>query len=127
MADTSSTSSRVRDSARIILACIRLINGAAALVAPKVLLRSLGVDPNTNPAALYAFRMFGVRTVVVGVELLLPPGEVRTRAVRSAVIIHASDVAAALLAGLPARGARTAALISTANTILAILARPRRT
>ena len=120
------TTSRVRDSARIILACIRLLNGVAALLAPKLILRRVGVDPAANPAALYAFRMFGIRTVVIGAELLLPDGEVRRRAVRSAVVIHASDVMAALLAGLPPRGARTAAAISTVNTILAVLSQSRR-
>ncbi len=116
----------VRDAARILLACIRLFNGAAALLAPKFLLRRLGVDPNTNPSALYALRMFGIRTVLIGAELLFSAGEVRARSVRNAVVIHASDVGAALLAGLPPRGARTAALISAVNTILAILAQPRK-
>lgn len=115
-----------REIARIILACIRLVNGVAALVAPKLLLRNLGVDPNTNPAALYALRMFGIRTVVIGAELLLATGEVRAQSLRTAVVIHASDVGAALFAGLPPRGRRTAALISTVNTVLAILAQPRK-
>ena len=116
----------IRNIARIILACIRLVNGAAALLAPKLLLRNLGVDPNTNPAALYALRMFGVRTVIIGAELAFSTGEVRARSVRAAIVIHASDIGAALLAGLPPRGRRTAALISAINTILAILAQPRK-
>jgi hypothetical protein len=116
---------QVHDVARVILAGIRVVNGAAGLFAPRFLLRNLGVDPDANPAALYAFRMFGVRTVIIGVQLLLPEGPLRRQALSTAPIIHASDVAAATLAGLPARGARTAAGISVVNTILAVLAQPR--
>ena len=116
----------MRDSSRLILAAIRVFNGAAALFAPKFLLRNLGVDPDTNSAALYALRMFGVRTIIIGVQLVLPEGPVRTQALRTAPIIHASDVVAATLAGMPARGARRAAIISIANTLLALAAQPGR-
>jgi len=117
--------SRLGNVARILLAAIRCVNGAGALFAPRLLLRGLGADPAANPAALYAFRMFGVRTLIIGIQLLLGPGEVRRQALRIAPIIHASDVGAAVLAGLPARSTRTAAVISLVNTVLALIAQPR--
>src|SRR3712207_7487934 len=46
---------------RIALAGIRLFNGTAALLAPAWLTRRLGVDPDTNPAVIYVFRLFGIR------------------------------------------------------------------
>jgi hypothetical protein len=103
-----------------------LFNGVMALLAPKFLLRRLGVDPDTNPAALYALRMFGIRTVLIGADLLRSSGEIQSRSLRTAVVIHASDVGAALLAGLPPRGMRMATAISAVNTLLAILAQPRK-
>jgi hypothetical protein len=116
---------RTRDYARIALAWIRLINGALALIAPAFLARQVGVDPDLNPGVKYAFRMFGVRTVLIGADLLLQTGEERARSLRTAVIIHASDTLAALLAalskGFPAR-ARFIVVISAINTALAVYA-----
>jgi hypothetical protein len=57
---------RAHDFARITLAGIRLFNGVAALFVPTTLARRLGVDPEANPAALYALPLFGVRTVLIG-------------------------------------------------------------
>ena len=117
---------RVHDYARITLAGIRLFNGVAALFVPATLARRLGVDPEANPAALYALRLFGVRTVLIGAQLLLRDGGLRAHSVRVAPVIHAVDATAALVAGdrgqLPRRAATTAALISTVNTVLAIVA-----
>ena len=117
---------RVHDYARITLAGIRLFNGVAALFVPATLARRLGVDPEANPAALYALRLFGVRTVLIGAQLLLRDGGLRAHSVRVAPVIHAVDATAALIAGdrgqLPRRAATTAALISTVNTVLAIVA-----
>ena len=64
-------SDRVRTVARILLASIRLFNGTIALLAPAALARRLGANPDANPAVLYALRLFGIRTVVIGAELLL--------------------------------------------------------
>jgi hypothetical protein len=117
--------------ARITLAGIRLFNGVAALFAPATLARQLGVDPAANPAALYALRLFGVRTVLIGAQLLLRDGGVRAHSLRVAPTIHALDASAALIAGergqLPRRAATTAAIISTVNTVLAIVALKRGT
>ena len=120
---------RAGDYARIALASIRLFNGAAALFAPATLARRLGVDPEANRAALYVLRMFGVRTVLIGAQLLLRDEGVRSHSLRVAPVIHAVDAAAALIAGdrghLPRRVSTTAALISTVNTILAVIAQMR--
>jgi hypothetical protein len=120
------TRHRASDGARIALACVRLVMGGLGLVAPTVLVRRLGVDPAGNTVALYAFRLFGVRNVVLGVALLGPAGPVRDHAVRTAPIIHASDTLAAAVTGirgpLPRRAAIMIVLISLVNTVLAILA-----
>jgi hypothetical protein len=122
---------RSLDFARITLAGIRLFNGVAALFVPATLARGLGVDPEANRAALYALRLFGVRTILIGVQLLLRDGGVRAHSLRVAPAIHALDATAALIAGergqLPQRAATTAALISTVNTVLAIVALKRGT
>ena len=59
-----------RDHARIALATIRLVNGTMALLTPGMMLRRLGADPRANGVAVYPLRMFGIRTVVLGVERL---------------------------------------------------------
>jgi hypothetical protein len=122
---------RAHDYARLALATIRLFNGVAALFVPATLARQLGVDPAANPAALYALRLFGVRTVLIGAQLLLRDEGLRAHSLRVAPAIHALDASAALIAGergqLPRRAAMTAAIISTVNTVLAIVALKRGT
>jgi hypothetical protein len=122
---------RAHDYARLALATIRLFNGVAALFVPATLARQLGVDPAANPAALYALRLFGVRTVLIGTQLLLRDEGLRAHSLRVAPAIHALDASAALIAGergqLPRRAATTAAIISTVNTVLAIVALKRGT
>lgn len=120
----------VRDHARIALAAIRLVNGTMALLTPKMMLRRLGADPAANQVAIYPLRMFGVRTVVLGVDLLAG-GSMQQKG-RVGVVIHATDAASAITAGLrrqlPARVALVAAGISLTNTALAaIIAQPERT
>jgi hypothetical protein len=115
----------VSDWARILLACIRLVNGGAALLVPGFLARQIGIDPEANPGALYVFRMFGIRTVFIGAELLMQTGDRRAEALRRAVLIHASDTLAALLAQLSGRlprSGRAIVFISATNTVLAIIA-----
>jgi hypothetical protein len=112
--------------ARKTLAAIRLLNGGVALVAPQLLLRRLGTDPARDPSGIYPLRMFGVRTVLIGADLLLLQGEERRRAARLAVLIHASDTVSAATAGmrgyLPAKVAVMTTAISATNTVLAVLA-----
>ena len=119
------------DYARITLAGIKLFNGVAALFVPATLARRVGVDPDANPAALYALRLFEVRTVLIGAQLLLRDPGLRAHSLRVAPAIHALDASAALIAGergqLPQRAATTAAIISSVNTVLAIVALKRGT
>lgn len=127
---SSSPGTGSSDFARVTLAGIRLFNGLAALFAPEFLIRRLGLDPKANAAMIYPFRMFGIRTIIVGAELLLPPGEVRTHAQRMAIFIHGSDALTALIARLsgqlPSRQGTVAVAISTTNFVLSLLARPRK-
>jgi len=118
-----------RDHARIALATIRLVNGTIALLAPEMMLRRLGADPAVNGVAVYPLRMFGIRTVLLGAELLTD-GRMQQKG-QVGILIHATDAASAITAGLrrqlPARVAILAAGISLTNTALAvIIARPDR-
>ncbi|MFN8592529.1 MAG: hypothetical protein U0031_13810 [Thermomicrobiales bacterium] len=114
------------DSARLALGIIRLINGVLGIVAPGILIRRLGGDPAHNAVARYAFRLFGVRTVLLAGELLAPDGPVRVHAARTAIAIHAADTTAAAWGAwrreLPPRPALMTIGISTINTILAVIA-----
>ncbi|GHO96686.1 hypothetical protein KSF_067340 [Reticulibacter mediterranei] len=118
----------VHDYARVLLAGIRIVNGTAALFAPALLARRFGDNPNS--AVIYALRMFGIRTIVMGIELLVPDEKWRERSLRYAIPIHASDTASAALAGiqgqLPSRVSILLTALSGFNTILAILAQPRK-
>ena len=113
------------DLARILLALIRLFNGLAALLVPGQLAQRLGIDTDANPAALYVFRMFGIRTVLIALDLLAD-GDRRERALKEAPVIHASDTLAAFLASRSAHFPRPMAnltvLISAVNTALALIA-----
>jgi hypothetical protein len=117
---------RGSDLARVALACIRLFIGTAALVAPRWLERRFGVDPDANPSAPYIFRLFGIRTIMIGADLLTGSKQSRASALRKGVLIHVSDAAAVLIAGkqgqLPRRTVITAVLTSTVNTALALIA-----
>jgi hypothetical protein len=113
------------DYARVLLACIRLLNGSLALLAPGFLARQIGVDPDANPGILYVFRMFGIRTVLIGADLLQARGPRREEAVQRAVLIHASDTLAAFLASMSGqfpKSGRGIVAISALNTLLAVIA-----
>ena len=113
------------DSARVALAGIRIVNGAVGLVRPASLSRRLGVEEAAGPMG-YPFRMFGIRTVLIGLDLLSTDPGVRRHALRAAVVIHASDTASALATGLsgglPRRSAVLTTAISATNTVLALVA-----
>ena len=112
--------------ARYALAAIRIINGALALVAPSFIIKRFGEDPATSAAAVYGLRLFGVRTVLLGADLITSQGEALEQALQQAIVIHASDTAT--VAGLALSGrlrpkmAIPLALISALNTALAIAA-----
>jgi hypothetical protein len=114
------------DVARTALAVVRLVNGTAALLVPEVLLRRLGADPAVDASGVYPFRLFGVRTVLIGADLLVLRGPALRRATRTAVLLHGADTVAAVATGLrgelPRRSAVVTTLISATNTALAVLA-----
>jgi hypothetical protein len=118
---------RVAIGARYALGVVRVVNGVLGLMAPTFIARRLGDrQPDRNAAAIYGIRLFGVRTIVIGLDLLGPPGEARDRAVRAAPLIHGSDTATVLTLQrhkvLPTPMARPLAAISGVNTLLAVLA-----
>ena len=118
--------SRAQTGARYLLGGIRLFNGAAALFVPRQLGQRVGVDPDSSPAAVYVLRLFGVRTIYAGLELLIGRDAHLRNALRVAPAIHASDALSAAAAGkagqLPAKAARMATVISSVNFVLALLA-----
>jgi uncharacterized protein YjeT (DUF2065 family) len=116
-----------RKVARTALGVVRLVNGIGSLLAPKFMAKRFGVDAEANPSVIYIMRLFGVRTIILGLELLLLKDEDKIRdAVRVGVLIHASDTTAAVIAGvkgqLPVKAAATGAAISAVNTALAVAA-----
>jgi hypothetical protein len=115
------------EAARVLLSAIRLVNGSAALVVPRRVARRLGATTETEAAAVYPLQLFGVRTILIGAELLGGDRARRRYALDVSVAIHASDTLAAALAGLrkqlPRRTATILTLVSAGNTALAVLAR----
>jgi len=117
---------RVGHWARIALGLIRLVNGSLALFAPDALGGRLGVQTATSPGLGYALRLFGVRTILLGVSLLRAGDDRRDPVVRQAVLVHTADTAAATVVlkrgELPPPGARLAVAASAINVVLAVLA-----
>jgi hypothetical protein len=101
-----------------------MFNGAMGLVAPAAAARRIGTPEG---APLYPWRMFGIRTVIIGAELLSRDPEVREKAVRLALPIHASDTVSAAIGGLLGETSKRTSILLTAisgtNTVLAMLAR----
>ena len=117
------------DAARRALAVVRIFNGTAGLLAPDLLLERLGVETSRDRSGAYPFRMFGIRTIVIGLELLLLRDEDLRRATRVAVLIHATDTVSAaattVRGDLPRKQALVATGVSAVNTGLAIAAARR--
>ncbi|MGH2947664.1 MAG: hypothetical protein ACRDPC_15670 [Solirubrobacteraceae bacterium] len=113
-----------------LLGAIRFFNGAVALLVPEMMARRLGTDPDANPAPIYPLRMFGVRTVILGAELLIGDEETRRRSARLGRLVHASDTVAVALGGirgqLPRRTAALLTGLSAMNTVLAFLGSKKR-
>lgn len=116
----------VLSKARYALAAIRIVNGLLALVAPSLIIKRFGEDPGSSAAAVYGLRLFGVRTVLIGADLVTQRGQPLEHTVNQAVLIHASDTLTAATLGAsgrlrPAMAAGITA-ISALNTVLAIAA-----
>lgn len=114
----------IRTLARLSLALIRLVNGAIGLFAPQMIIRRFDDQADDIPVARYALRMFGVRTILIALDLLRGAGPVRAQAVRVAPIVHASDLVAAAIASrsglVPRRTGALIVVISAINTLLAL-------
>ena len=114
-------------AARFALGGIRVLAGTTGLLAPAMIIGRFGdEDPVHNPAAIYGLRLFGVRTVLIGADLFRLEGRELERALRSAPLIHASDMATVLTLlknkQLSPEGARPLLVLSGTNTLLAVLA-----
>lgn len=120
---------RVADLSRTMLGVTRLVNGSLGLVTPRKLVGRIDPLGRPSPAAIYAFRLFGVRTVLIGRDLLSSQARTRERAVREALWIHATDTATAVLLTttrrVPPRVGVALIAVSGTNTLLAIGARRR--
>ncbi|WP_222262820.1 hypothetical protein [Modestobacter marinus] len=113
------------DLARVLLAGVRLTMGTAGLLAPGLVIRRLAIDPATQPGMRYPLRMFGIRTVLIGAELLDGNPRRREHAEQLAPVVHGSDTVSAFLAwrrgDLPPRAGAMATAISAANLVLSLV------
>lgn len=114
-------------TARVALGGVRIIAGATGLLAPAMIISRFGDDdPGANSAAIYGLRLFGIRTVLIGADLIRLRGRDLERALWAAPLIHASDTATVLTLQrnkqLSPERARPLALISGLNTGLAVTA-----
>lgn len=120
--------SNAAERARLALAAIRILNGTLALFLPRVLIGRLEPADPPSPAAVYAFRMFGIRTVLLGRDLLRD-GSATTRPVMEAPLIHGTDTATATLLVVTRRVSVRRGVpliaISALNTALAVIAARR--
>lgn len=128
----TSPKTTVRDSpsgkrARISLGLLRLVFGSLALAVPGLLVRRIEGPQASSPAAVYAFRMFGIRTVLLGRQLLVSDGSDLATALAEAPLIHGSDTATATLLTLtgqvPRRTGVMLMAVSGVNTALSLIAR----
>ena len=103
------------DTAHRTLAGMRLAMGASAILAPRVLGRAFGLDPERNPAGPLIARMFGARNVALGTRLLLADREERAWWARAGVAIDAFDAAAVL-------AARVRGYVPTRTAVLGVVA-----
>lgn len=112
--------------ARYALACVRIVSGTLALVAPSLIIRRFGENPDDAAAAVYGLRLFGVRTVLIGADLVTERGQALERTINQAILIHASDTLTAAKLGTSGRLRPALAVpvtaISALNTVFAIAA-----
>lgn len=106
--------------ARKLLAAGRLGVGIAALAAPRLTARALGVAPEHRGPAVYVTRMFGAREIFMASPfLLLTPGIDEAELASRAVPVDGADALAAMMAGakgfLPWRTALPSAAVAVAG------------
>jgi hypothetical protein len=114
-------------AARFALGGVRLVAGTTGLLAPAMIIGRFGDEnPAHNPAAIYGLRLFGIRSVLIGADLFRLRGRDLDRALRTAPLIHASDVATVLTLlrkkQISPESARPLLVLSGANTLFAVLA-----
>jgi hypothetical protein len=107
--------------ARYALGAIRIFNGFLGLTLPTLIIGRFDKDPSKNSAAIYAFRMLGIRTILAGLDLFRsgPRGD---RAAQTALRIHSSDLATAATLGVTGAVPRqTGLLISAISAVSVVL------
>ena len=118
------------EAARVSLGLVLLTFGSLALALPRLLVRRIEGPGANSPAAVYAFRMFGIRTVLIGRQLLTRDEAERRSAIEQAPLIHATDTLTATLltvgGELPRRTGASLIGVSACNTALALAARHRK-
>ena len=100
------------------LVAIRLTLGTGAWVAPRFTLVMFGLDPDRNPEAVYATRLFGVRNAALGVGLLASEGDDRRLWWKVGIVCDLADIAAALVSARKGRipgDTRTVVILSGAG------------
>jgi hypothetical protein len=116
----------IGDRARTVLAVVRIVNGGLALVMPAKFACRMTSDRKASTVAYYPYRLFGIRTVLLGLDLFTHNRQPRHRALRQAVIIHGVDTLSAVKAGVDAEVERrfvaATTTISAVNTSLAAIA-----
>ena len=79
------------------LAGVRIAIGIGALVAPRLIAKLFGFDPEKNPQSSYFARLFGIRDIVLGVGTLRTTGPSRRLWWQLGIATDATDVASAVL------------------------------
>jgi hypothetical protein len=128
-------SSVLANSASRLLGVIRLATGGLGLLAPRLLLKRFespsegGLTPPPQldlVGGVYAFRLFGIRTILLGLELLYLQKHGLSQARIVAPLIHATDTVSAITAVRGSKMARTSKTllvgISALNTVLSLAA-----
>jgi hypothetical protein len=111
------------------LGVVRLVNGGLGLLLPRVLIRRID-SSDSSPAAVYAFRLFGIRNILIGRDVLARRGEALNRSLDEAVLVHGTDSLTAMVltatGAVPRRPGLLLVAISGINTTLALLSRRTR-
>lgn len=113
---TSTITAGTADPWRRRLAAVRLVLGASGYLAPGVVARALGVDPDESGALRSLVRMFAAREAVLGVAVTAVRGPELTRWLAWGAAVDASDVVTVLLGR---RSGRLGAYTALAGSLLA--------
>lgn len=113
-----------RDKELALLIGGRLVVGGGALLAPRLVGRAFGIEPDDNPALPYVGRLFGVRAVFMALSLAVSQGSERDRQLRGGVAVDVTDALAAVAArrtrGLGGRAGTAAFLAAVTEAALGL-------